>query len=842
MDNILKPLFRAKGGEMKKSWFYFLSAILVFSLVLGGFSVAVAQEKEKSTFTLEEIVVTAERRESNEQDTPVSITAFSATDLDDQSINANIGLQTRLPSTTFTGNKIYIRGVGREMNQVLIDPGVAVYYDGMYVNEQYPINDTFGTERIEVMRGPQDTLYGKSTVGGAINVITKRPTKEFSGQLKARIGTYETRDFQALVSGPVYKDKLMASIVLGHHYTGGFQKNVWDNQYAGAGRDWYSEVRLLFEPTDRLQFYGKWRVSEYYYSNGRGYMNGTTRNPDPWKTTGVLYTSPLTMWHNTQYRRNPNQVNPQIDDPWHFYRIPDNFRNNTDSNLNGGSLLTTLELTDNWTIKWNQDALMWDWRALYNDATDPDYQIAVEDPMWVHGWQQELQVIYGSPDNPISFLGGLYYYNMVENQGYWFEVLKGAKMWGTPTDATFANFLHLTPGNYSTFPPGIPLTDYVPRYKSGFPSPWYYDVTGDTTTQAIYGQLDYQLTKTVNLTLGLRAVKDIKKGFEHVEETGTGYIFDYINIPPPDGGYRPPQVDEWPYRWGILQDVSTIVTHKQDWLEYVGKVGADYKPSEETLIFGKISRGYKAGGFPLGTKQPTPFDPEYVWSYEAGWKQLWLDSRFNTNLAAYYYDYTDMQVTVAHFNPVTGVGIPQVENAEGATNWGIEFEAKGYVIDNLLLEFMYSYMNTRYNEFYSADTTDPDAGLQDLSGNELNRSPKNKFAISATYTVPTNIGDFSLYVNYYWQDETYYRAFNLDIDRAKAWEKTDARIMYFTPDRKWRIALDFNNIFNQPGILDVSIGGEAWTDETTGERIDYRTRNNYIIAPFIASIEVSYSW
>jgi len=124
---------------MKKFWFYFLSGILAFGLLLVDFSAAVAQEeKEKESFKLEEIVVTAERRESNAQDTPVSLTAFSATDLDELSINGNVDLQERLPSTTFTANKIYIRGVGREGNQVFQDPGVAVYWEVCTLTNSIP--------------------------------------------------------------------------------------------------------------------------------------------------------------------------------------------------------------------------------------------------------------------------------------------------------------------------------------------------------------------------------------------------------------------------------------------------------------------------------------------------------------------------------------------------------------------------------------------------------------------------------------------------------------------------------------------------------------------------------
>ena len=128
----------------------------------------------------------------------------------------------------------------------------------------------------------------------------------------------------------------------------------------------------------------------------------------------------------------------------------------------------------------------------------------------------------------------------------------------------------------------------------------------------------------------------------------------------------------------------------------------------------------------------------------------------------------------------------------------------------------------------------PVTGEQQTAGNTLNRAPEHKFTISGTYTIPTHIGDFSLYAIYYWQDEAYYRPFEDEYSRAKPWDRTDARIMYHTPDYKWRVALEFNNIFNQPGIMDVTVDG---LDDGVN---DYSRRHWEIIDPFTWGLEVSY--
>lgn len=821
---------------MKDNWQRFLIVLLATGLILGGFGTVYAQEKEKAEFTLEEIIVTAERRETTAQDTPVAITAWSASALDEDSINGNLDLQMRMPSTTFTANKIIIRGVGREMNQIGLDPGVAIYVDGIYNSEQYPIGDTFDVERIEAMRGPQGTLFGKNTVGGAINVVMKRPTPEFEGQVKVRIGTYGWRAFSGVVSGPIYKDKLMGRIIGRHWAYGGDRKNVWNNDYVGGGSNYAGEVRLLYKPTDRFEIYGSWNMGELYYDTGMD------RNPDPWKTTGMLYTTATTTVPNTDFNRDPNIVNPGIDNPWHIYRNPaDHDKSLTDSNGMAGSTITTFNATDNVTFKHLQEYRQWDWQGTYSWATDPDpngYQMFNHIPMEVYGWSQELQVIYGSADSPVSFVGGLYYYFMHEYQGYSLPVIN-LGIASNPVDGTIPA---------SLFVPGVYPVDYIPVIRSGYPSIWNYDVWNETTSKAVYGQVDYQLTDAWNLTLGLRYVEDDKNGWEsrdqyyQVSAAQGGPIWDWMNywyLAPTDPAawWRPPQTDAWAYRFGMPQIDHYEGFRDIEFTEWIGKVGMDYQPSSDTLIFAKVSKGYKAGGFPLGTTQDDPVDSEVLWAYEAGWKQLWMDARFNTNLSAYYYDYENLQVARDLYNPATGYSISKIENAKGAEIWGIELESKGYVMDNFLVTLTYSYLHSEYLDFLSIDTTfpnnpeaDPVTGEIQCEGNPLNRAPEHKFAISGNYTIPSNIGDFSLYVIHYWQDETSYRPFGDDFSIAKPWAKTDARIMWHTPDYKWRVGLDFSNIFNQPGVQDIAVDGV--------DPLHYRSFA--IIGPFGVSIEISH--
>ena len=160
---------------------------------------------------IEEIVVTAEKRESTVSDTSISITAFGEDMLEDMGIQGPNELVNFIPSTTRDAYDIRIRGVGRNFRALGGDPGVATYYNGVY-SEDFGIaateNGLYDVQRVEVLRGPQGTLYGRNAIGGALNYINNAPTYEFEGELRAQVGSFNTREVYGVLSGPVIDDVL----------------------------------------------------------------------------------------------------------------------------------------------------------------------------------------------------------------------------------------------------------------------------------------------------------------------------------------------------------------------------------------------------------------------------------------------------------------------------------------------------------------------------------------------------------------------------------------------------------------------------------------------------------
>ena len=819
-----------------------VTILLVTGLALGAYGTVYAQEDERETFVLEEIVVTAEKRETNAQDTPVSVSAWDAAAIDEQAIEGIVDLQMRMPSTTFTDNRIFIRGVGREMNQLGTDPGVGLFFDGFYNSEQAGLDDLFDVKRIESVRGPQSALYGRATLGGAVNVLYERPTKEFSGQAKARFGSYEESALWLAVGGPVIADKLMGRVVFSWRSYGGHQENILYDEYQGDGDTMAMVGKLLYEPTDRFSMYLKYSMSEYDGHPSQGFQR------DPYETADEnfwfmdLYAAgiyaPGSFYQNPTWD-DPNDgvpavVNASVEDAW---KINTNTVPVRWLDTNQVDLTSTLDLGA-LSIKHLMFYRDWDYYSLIDWDYGPVVDTTREGEllMDVYEWSQELQVAYGGQGSRLSFIGGLYYYQEHRNQDFnlyylgdgYFESLYPWDGTNIYTGFPFDPYPPL-PGGMNYFTPQANRTIYW--YTSGI----------DDVSKSVYGQVDYQVTDELNISLGARYAIDEKKGHDmrfyqwFPDITPYGLPNDNFAINSFTGQFY---YHSFPMAlWhGYPFDQNTTPPfnrpgHVGDWDAFMYKAGADYKYTEESLFYATVSRGYKPGGFVLGTMQGLTFDAEYITAYEAGWKQMWLKDRFRTNTAIYFYDYEDKQVADREGNET------RVWNAAKAESYGFEFEGTGYLMENLLATLSYSYLHAEYTSFITTDQAQFEKGDQQLAGNPLTNSPENKFAVSGTYTIPTRMGDVSLYAIYYWQDEAYFRPFGTWREHAKAWDRVDTRLTWQSSDYRWRATLFVKNVFDQIGIFSVVVGGpyeNFWRiagDWNTGAT-----------APRQFGLEMSYKW
>ena len=249
---------------------------------------------------LEEVIITASRRETLLTDTPAAVSAYSAGLMEELNVISPFNYQSLVPSLSYQEfpNRLSIRGIGRFSNALGISPGVAIYNDGIFTAEATSLStQPINIERSEILRGPQGTLYGRNTTGGAVNIITKRPTSEFHGDVRVTVGVYDWRTYAAVISGPI-TDALRYKLHVIDNERDGLQKNLAGKDLRTSNSTYY-EAQLQWDITDRLDLWLEWA----HYDNH--YIQGAAPDVDPFDCS--------TFW--VAWAAVPNSLSVRLDAP-----------------------------------------------------------------------------------------------------------------------------------------------------------------------------------------------------------------------------------------------------------------------------------------------------------------------------------------------------------------------------------------------------------------------------------------------------------------------------------------------------------------------------------------------
>jgi iron complex outermembrane receptor protein len=254
-----------------------------------------------------------------------------------------------------------------------------------------------------------------------------------------------------------------------------------------------------------------------------------------------------------------------------------------------------------------------------------------------------------------------------------------------------------------------------------------------------------------------------------------------------------------------------------DWSKLTSEVGLEHSFTDDVMVYAKFSTGYKAGGFNATSLQGSSYDPEEVNALEAGIKSRMLDERLQLNLATFYYDYKDKQEY--QIEQVASV----LTNASAATVFGAELELQAALGAALRLEGSVTALRAEYDAFDTVDPNNPQLGLQNLSGNQLTRTPELKASIGARYTLNTGFGPITAYVSYSWQDELFYRPYNTDLDRVGSQGRSNARITWSSLDAAWTVDAYINNIDDGDDISNQVVASPGLGGIVTAEYLPPRT-------------------
>ncbi|MBT7721059.1 MAG: TonB-dependent receptor [Halieaceae bacterium] len=719
---------------------------------------------------LEEVIVTANRRQSSLLDTPIAISAFDAATLGKFSINSAQDLVARTPSLSMTGtpSKVSIRGVGRPNNALGSDPGVALYSDGVYTTEAglFEYTNMFDTDRVEVLRGPQGTLYGRNAVGGAINIISMGPTITWKSKVNLELGNYDYQALQGLISGPI-TDQLSMVAAASSIKRSGFQEEVTSGEDFDDKDTRY--LRLSFKYHWNNLWYSRIQFSDVDLNRrpSNGYrtlpFNTDYLQIVPDASSGAPLNLPGTFpgQNFVNFHQGYTKSNAAISDE---SKTQSDIIPVESTDTRSVYLLNEIAL-GNYRLKHLASYYEYDYaKRVDNDATNaadagfswseiflgstPVSALTGIDhapPMVTDNTAQEANFtsqdlqFYSELDGAINFVSGLYYYRSDEEQ--FFAVRED----NDDVMAVYAFLGNLVGRNTST-------------------ENWLYRGNSNliTTTYAAYGQGTWDFSSQWRLTAGLRYSQDDKDG-------GDTTFVQWVG----DGDISRKAKDNW---------------DSVDW-----RLGLDYTFMSGQMLYGSLATGYRSGGFnfmkPTASTDVDRVAPEDLLSLELGYKGALIDNRLQLAAAAYFYDYQDLQVI--RQDVVNGVALRSFSNADEAHAYGIEVEATALLNQYLSAGAAWSWNQTSYDEFASTDANACALGplaqgnsddplcteKQNLEGNSFPLTPEHKFSLWASAQWQWQWAQMSASVSYMYVGDQYMSPFNLDeYDKVKAWDRWDSQL------------------------------------------------------------------
>jgi iron complex outermembrane recepter protein len=640
-------------------------AILLAASMMGGAAMAQAPAATTTATAnddlLPDIVVTAQRRRESIQDVPIAVSAFSADLLSQRGIATPLQLIQYVPNlfgSNNTGlgsaNAYYIRGLGNTETIATFDPPVGTYIDDIYMSRQNANNFAFfDLDRIEVLRGPQGTLFGRNTTGGAINVVMKRPAEEFGGYVEAAYGAYDKKMIRGSVDLPL-NEAIQVKV------SGYFQDDdgwLINNATGERGND--SDMAGLrgavqMKITDRLT----WNFSGTYMRNdGENLISFDCDPINPANCSG--------RFASTGLRKDyPNGVSP-------FTSTAPQGVTGRKSNFGLGNETSTQIYTSN--IEWGTDDLTVN---LITGFINLKQRFALD-------FADGRGLPNVSVPNPAvrSFpSGGFTILNDGKHSQFTQEIKVNGKLFDGRIEYV-TGFFYINESN---------TTDFADVFNLAFPGPAGFPflladrvLVNTANAKAGYFQADFNVTDQLKVTGGIRYT-DEEKTFRIADNRVTcapAACLSNANLAVnlPTGRLAIPTTQRakvWTPRFAI-----------------------NYRIDDDALVYASATRGFKSGGWNArGTANNTllPFDPEKVWSYEAGAKTDLWDNRLRVNITGFWLETKDLQTPSAFVDPVTGGVTFITQNFADYQNKGVELEISAVPVKGLNLYANMGYQNDKY--------------------------------------------------------------------------------------------------------------------------------------------------
>jgi iron complex outermembrane receptor protein len=812
------------------------------ALIEVGFpAAALAQE-------LEQIIVTARKREESLQESPVAVSVLSGADLNESGMRDIIKLAEVVPNLAFnTGGAggaaaPTIRGVGARNNGANFDSGVAIYLDGVYVSRaDGAILDNVDIQSVQVVRGPQGTLFGKNATGGAIIYTTNKPTDVFEGHVEVDAGNYERQDGQVTVNVPLIDETLYSRASLYSTQRDGFVQDVVSGDDFGNVDRWGAQGQLRWLASERVlvdlnSTYGKvdqttagWQCQPALGVPGSGWLSGLQDVPIVIPSTGKSY---LEHCQDANILDKDEIYTPFSDD------LPPKYQAETKS----AAATADWEINDILSLK-----SITAWRNIEageaNDVfgidipfqTRTNFGRTLAEPRNTDWYSQELQLNGVAFDEKVDYVFGLFASQEKTDAGT-----------NVGVSGPFFNALSL------------PDTAFYLAQAT--------ELQTDNISYAAFSQADWSITEAWRLSLGLRYTWEERE----LQRTVSNPDVDTLSTGAPAQSVIPGTIYSFPDGPGsfnpdhgyVLLDAQKKKIDNDDWnpmasLQYLFDGGEHF---DNGNVYFTVATGFLSGGMSESldfiTGQIAEYKPEQATNYEIGVKADALDSTLRLNTAMFYTQYDDRQLTGIGVNPTNGTISSVTNNAAKSSIAGLEIEALWLPVANLDITFNATFNHGDIEEFddltvavageLPADSCTPvtigpgrvvDGCEVDRSDEDLPGLPKQTYYAAVQYLWDTPYGGITPRV-----DVTYKKDINACFDYASClwldgkgmeydFYALNARLTWRSQDEKFRVTAYGNNLTDNqstssslPLIGSTQSRAVGWSD------------------PFTYGVEFAYTW
>jgi iron complex outermembrane receptor protein len=720
-----------------------LGTALLGATLLPAAAVAAPAEGEAAA-GVDEVVITAQRREQKLQDVGISVTALGADALEKLNITTATDIVRAVPSlkmNAYSSSQVVfnIRGVSQNDYGDQQEPPVAVYQDNSYSSSinlaSFPV---FDLARVEVLRGPQGTLFGRNATGGAIQFVSKKPTREAEGYAGITLGRFSQFIAEGAISGPI-SDSLQGRLAFLRNQDSGYMKSVVTGVPDRGANDHYAiRGQLAWQPSDQTDVNLTLRYLRADKETQAGLYSHEAACPnDRFQGEFTLPTQSCAFWGT-----GPGQTGT-------------GYRNDAISPSRGGNPWATAETEPSYVD-----------RKIFGAKIEVETSLGGMDFVSITDYQHGTKFYTEGGDSSPD--GGVYFYQGSELD----QVSQELRLSGT------AGSHQWVAGVYGMQVKG----DYIGKFADPFID---YDpnvnMTQDTTSYAAFAQNEWQFADGWKLIAGLRYWRDVREG-------------SYLGTAAPIPALGQPQVTvifNQDRIFPVFPGSSVTPDDAKKTFEGVtARLELDYKVNEDTLVYASYNRGSKSGGFTLSTGTPfspneqaflegIPFKPEVLNALEVGVNTR-LGETTTLNVSAFYYNYSDYQA-FAQFGPVQ-----TVINLD-AKETGLEVELASRPVDGLTLQLGLS----------ALDSTVKDVPLPDLAtieDHDLPQAPALSANALARYEFPLLGGMGFVQTDAQYSAKFCFTVLCAPVERESSYTVVNARAGYTAADGRWDVAAYVDNV------------------------------------------------